>query len=227
MSSIKRIVCLANSRKLGGRCVAGKVIADHQISGWLRPVSALPTGELSSRQCQYENGDDPQPLDVIDVPLACPVPHAFQTENWEVASNERWVKIGRLKWQCLRKGADSPRSLWINNSSTRHGCHDRVTSQDAGSLDCSLYLIPVPRLSLTVISPSVDFGDPERRVQAAFRYRGTNYALWVTDPIVEAQLIKPKGPNKEDIGECYLTISLGEEFLGFHYKLVAAIIRTS
>ena len=39
--TVKRIVCLANSRKRGGRCVAGKeLLADGRAGGWIRPVSA-------------------------------------------------------------------------------------------------------------------------------------------------------------------------------------------
>ena len=37
---VKRIVCLANSRKLGGRCIAGKELLADGVSGsWIRPVS--------------------------------------------------------------------------------------------------------------------------------------------------------------------------------------------
>jgi hypothetical protein len=36
---IKRILCLANSRKLSGRCVAGTEIVKGRPGTWLRPVS--------------------------------------------------------------------------------------------------------------------------------------------------------------------------------------------
>ena len=49
----KRIVCLANSRKLSGRCVAGRVFDGHEVGEWVRPVSARQNEEVSEyeRQC--------------------------------------------------------------------------------------------------------------------------------------------------------------------------------
>lgn len=52
-----------------------------------------------------------------------------------------------------------------------------------------------------------------------------DYHLWVTDPRVERTLLaKPDGVY--ELGECYLTISLGEPFNGNCSKLIAAIIRS-
>jgi hypothetical protein len=65
----KTIICLANSRKLTGRCVAGKEIIDNKIGAWIRPVSARPTGELSEEERRFPRGQDPKLLDVIKVPM--------------------------------------------------------------------------------------------------------------------------------------------------------------
>ena len=39
MQGVKRIVCLANSRKMHGRCVAGREWRDGLAGQWIRPVS--------------------------------------------------------------------------------------------------------------------------------------------------------------------------------------------
>ena len=65
--TVKRIVCLANSRMASGRCIAGKeVTADGRPGGWVRPVSGWSTGGLSERERQYEDGTEPRVLDVVD-----------------------------------------------------------------------------------------------------------------------------------------------------------------
>ena len=77
---------------------------------------------------------------------------------------------------------------------------------------------------LSVCAPGQAFGNPKRRVQAASAHKGSRYALWVTDPLIEREyLAKPNGSYER--GQCFLTVSLGERDKGYCYKLVAAIIR--
>ena len=65
----KTIVCLANSRKLSGRCIAGKELVNSGYGSWIRPVSHRPTEEISEEERRFENGDDPQILDRISIQL--------------------------------------------------------------------------------------------------------------------------------------------------------------
>ena len=60
-------------------------------------------------------------------------------------------------------------------------------------------------------------------MQGCFEYAGHEYALWVTDPQFERTYLAKQDGGYE-IGECYLTISLGEAYGGACYKLIAAII---
>jgi len=81
VATVKRIVCLANSRKLNGRCIAGKELLGGRSVGWIRPVSAREHEEVSEYERQYEDGSDPQVLDIIDVSLLDPRPKSYQQEN--------------------------------------------------------------------------------------------------------------------------------------------------
>ena len=51
---VKQIVCFANSRKLGGRCIAGKEwLADGVLGQWIRPVSDREFEEVSAYEQRY------------------------------------------------------------------------------------------------------------------------------------------------------------------------------
>lgn len=80
----------------------------------------------------------------------------------------------------------------------------------------------VSGIQLRVFSPSAAFGDTKRRVQAEFEHASSRYALWVTDPIYERRFLAQED-GAYSLGECYLTVSLGEPFNGATYKLIATI----
>ena len=97
--NVKRIVCLANSRKLNGRCVAGKeILEDGNIGRWVRPVSARKSEEVSEYERQYEDGGEPRVLDVIDVPLLSARPKNYQQENWLLDPDRYWERVCHVSW---------------------------------------------------------------------------------------------------------------------------------
>jgi len=49
----KKIICLANSRKYGGRCIAGKEIRSRN---WIRPIRDGGNGELRVSNLKYKCG---------------------------------------------------------------------------------------------------------------------------------------------------------------------------
>ena len=116
MATVKRIVCLANSRKLNGRCIAGKELLGEQAVSWLRPVSAREHEEVSEDERQYSDGSDPQVLDIIEVPLLDPRPNGYQQENWLLDPKAVLEKVGRANWTDLAKLADPIEPLWIDGS---------------------------------------------------------------------------------------------------------------
>ena len=219
---MKRIVCLANSRKLNGRCVAGLELIGGSAAGWIRPVSKREHQEVSEYERQYNDGSDPLVLDLIDIPLLEARPGTYQRENWLLDPKRYWTKVGTVGWNDLsRFETSSP--LWINGRSTYHGLNDEVAATEADQLDSSLALIHIVELRLRVFAPGSAFGDAKRRVQASFEHGATRHRLWVTDPTSERRfLAQPDGEHR--MGECYLTVSLGEPFNHACHKLVAAII---
>jgi hypothetical protein len=223
MAVVKRLLCLANSRKLNGRCVAGIELSGNKRLGWIRPVSAREHEEVSEYERQYEDGSDPRVLDVMDVPLLEARPKGYQQENWLLDPDQYWQRVSRAGWSDLEPLADSMAPLWIDGNSTYNGRNDRIALAEAGGLTSSLRLVRVDRLTLSVFKPGEAFGNPKRRVQGRFVHHGTDYHLWVTDPGYEREyLLKPDGDY--ELGESFLTVSLGEPHDGACYKLVAAIM---
>ena len=224
MAITKRILCLAISRKLSGRCVAGMELFGEQTLGWIRPVSAREHGEVSEQERQYEDGSDPRLLDILDIPLLEARPKEYQQENWLLDPDSYWQRVDRASWSDLERIADPIMPLWIDGFHTYNGRNDTISLADAAALTSSLQLIRVNSLTLSVFKPGEAFGNPKRRVQGRFIHRETEYWLWVTDPSYErAYLAKPDGDY--EIGESFLTVSLGEPYNNACYKLIAAIMQ--
>jgi len=225
-NEVKRILCLANSRKLGGRCIAGREIVNNQPGAWIRPVSDRLHQEVSWEERHYEDGSDPRVLDMLQVPLIEPRPHQFQQENWLLNPNFSWQRTGHMDWAGLQAFVELDGALWINGHSTYNGQNDRVLVAQAIGLESSLRLIRVDRLRLRVFRPNPPGAQfpPKRKVMAEFAHSGTNYAFSVTDPVYEQGFLA-QADGLYELRESVLTVSLGEPHTdGYCYKLIAAII---
>ena len=88
-NSIETIVCLANSRKISGRCVAGKRTGDNS---WFRPISDRIGHEISELDRRYSDGKTAQLLDVIEIPCIEERPHGHQSENVLIDDRFYWEK---------------------------------------------------------------------------------------------------------------------------------------
>ena len=175
MTETRRIVCLANSRKLVGRCIAGREWApDRGCGSWVRLVSARAGQDVSEHERQYEDGSDPRVLDIIDVPVKEPAPDGCQTENWLLDPEYYWRKVGSLSPSELPDLADPVEPLWVDGHSTFHGCNDVVPDVATGGTSSSLRLIEVEEIVLEVFAPGEAFGNSKRRVQGRFVHAGAD-----------------------------------------------------
>ncbi len=219
-----QMVCLANSRKYGGRCIAGKEIAeDGKFAGrWLRPVSQEDWGTLSVRCITLQDGATPNLLDILTVPIQGRNPKHCQQENAVVDQTRAWRRKGSLPSDRLPALTDDVEALWINGWDSRHGLNDRIPQDVAESrVRSSLLFIQPAELRICV----EEFVNSPLKVRVKFHFKNVEYGLTVTDPMVEfAYSQKPLGEYPVTQKDVYLCVSLGEPFEGYCYKLAAGFV---
>ena len=218
----KKIVCLANSRKISGRCLAGKVIETNE---WIRPVSNRDTEEISEEERRYKNGQMPQLLDIINIQIKEHKPKLFQNENYLIDDGFYWEKIDCYNEDMMNL-LDTPNDLWGTQSSSYQGCNDRIPENIANNYSNSLYLIKPQSLNIIVREEGREFGTPKRKVRAEFTYNNTKYCFPITDPIVESNYLSGEnGDFTLDIENIFLCLSIGLPYNNYCYKFVASIIK--
>lgn len=226
----KTIVCLANSRKLTGRCVAGKEWDGYKPGPWCRPVSARDRGELTAERWYARTWRDPKLLDLIQIQLLGPRPSGCQTENHLVDTNARWRYLGRVSARCLLSALDHPQdSLWVNGESTSGGLNDRVHAELAERQPNSLLLVQPERLIIKVNTEAPNTERARRRVRGQFSLAGYDYLLSITDPVLEEPILRHPDGFSIELHAPILCISLSEKFVAQNacYKLIAGVIQTS
>ncbi|NES82201.1 MAG: hypothetical protein F6K10_12805 [Moorea sp. SIO2B7] len=111
MSSLTRLICLANSWKRGERCIAGITTLKGK---WVRPVSDLPDGQIP-KEMRRIDGLEPTLLDILAIPLATTGPdYNFESENLSVLPG-KWRKVGKVPPEYLLKYYHDQEYILHNN----------------------------------------------------------------------------------------------------------------
>ncbi len=223
----RKIVCLANSRKLEGYCFAGKEVLGKKFGKWIRPVSARDDEEISKTEQTFSDDSQPKLLDIVSIPMLKPQRMRHQQENHLIDDSQRWKRTGRVKKYALPELLDdTPGEIWINAG----GKNDRIPVAAVRKLKGSLLLIKPESLTIIVQRTQLYKEGYLPQVRAVFGHNKHSYNLAVTDLIAEEKYRQksrdyriPEHPVAVD--NVYLCVSLAEkEFQGNFYKLVAAII---
>ena len=218
---VQTIVCFANSRKNGNRCIAGKAMTRAGIGTWVRPVERDATRGLSPNTLVYKDGCQPALMDVVSVPLDLHLPVRNQSENYLLNPNHRWIKSGHLQLAWIQAWLDIPAQLWALGHQSWGMRNNRVPQELANGP--SLLLIRVSNLKLRMMDSPKPYDLHRTVVIGEFVYNKVSYRLSVTDPEVEALCRATPGGILEII-QPVLCLSLGVCFNQFHYKLIAGVI---
>lgn len=211
-----KLLCLAYSRKINQRCVAGLRLDTLE---WVRPVSGAEHGALSAATCQLDVGRAAQPLDVVRVPLKRRAPKRHQPENWLVREGE-WKLIDKLSVEEAagyldQVVVDGPDLLGDTSASI-----DWDWIEENGVTES---------LAVVHVRPTFEVNLWDRsKLRTRFKLRDAQYDLSVTDLAPWTKEMKAKSYVKAK-SHWYLTISLGERFdlKNRAYKLVAGAIENS
>jgi putative nucleic acid modification protein with dual OB domain len=209
------LICLANSRKRRGRCIAGLRV-DGQ--GWVRPVSATADGELYPQNYRLANGGYAQVLDLLRIEVGDHHPKQHHPEDW-LLSWRPWELLARpiplsdyqdLLQRCIVRGPGL-----LGNE------HDRMDFAGFANHPAQASLALVQLHNITWHITLSRRGN--RQVRALFSLGGVDYNLGVTDPAWEARLQHLAVSESEAGHDVMLTVSLSEPFNGYCFKLVATV----
>ena len=224
MAYTKTIMCLANSRKISGRCIAGRELMDDQHGEWIRPVSSRKDREISEEERRYENGLRAGVGDIITINFLKPVPRDCHVEDHLIDDKYYWTKVGQLSWKTVNSLVEPTNEpLWIKPDSIYHGQNDQLTEEQSRDLGSSLKLIRPEDFWLTV-QPETQYSGPSKRVvRVDFRVAGCRHVLKVTDPYVEASCLQ-REDGSYDFSNAILCVSLSEPWKNHVYFLAAAVL---
>ena len=214
----KYFICLANSYKHGGRCIAGVEVSprpdgrmdvvrhDDGRPCWIRPVSMAENGEIPMQLAQGV-----KLLSLVRLTDVVPCPHKAHTEDVHCSRMECCPNDNEFKDDFMSQLIDPVHQAVF---------YFRGKAIPAKMIDRLNY-------SLMLIRPEIAsaFIDEEReksKYRMKFTYYGSNYDFPITDPYF-LDAFKKNPERYTDLKGVYLTLSLGLEFEGFHFKLVAGV----
>ena len=223
-------ICLANSYKYGGRCIAGveirlnadeksfRVVTEDGEPKWIRPVQRGAEHE----EIASETARNIRILDVIELESTDSCGDDCQSEN-VYFKRMRIVKSLPFSPKVLQALLSKQES--VLHSEERFLTHDEYCANRG-----SLMLIEPEEPEIIRELKITDEGKRVPKYKARFSYKGIEYLLPITDPrYLERMEGYSKMPlvGKFETGTFFFTISMAAEpWNDKHYKLLAGIIDT-
>lgn len=213
----KLILCLANSYKHGGRCIAGIEVSlqegqlsinksSYGIPIWIRPVSHSAAGEVP-----LSDATGIKVLSVVKIVNACYVGSGSHSEDYYYTKLQLLDTLNPSD-EFLKKYTDT----WHN---CIFGNRGRALTPDAfQNGDYSLMLIRTEGSEIYLDTRYT----PKPRIK--FNYNGNEYDFPITDPEYLNRLRLDASLYKSGYGVLYIVASLGVIHDGWHSKLAATII---
>jgi len=208
-----RIICLANSYKHGGRCIAG---IDPETGAWIRPVPNTAEQAITPSM-RLINGNEPRILDIIEIPLENYGPdNGCQPEN-RLLKPGKWKIVGRITAKYLLQYCEDDTVILHNHI-------DHVVPSFFGKTPKNKW-----RSLQLVRNSEARFNSAYKEGQWRVWFKdgcGHTLNLKLTDPIVSDRLRKGEKVGRD----CILMISLGTPWKpkdrdqALCYKIAAGVV---
>lgn len=212
-------ICLANSYKRGGRCIAGiEVEIDSEnrwtikrnkdrSPKWVRPIAQTTEfGEIPEGEAHF------LPLfSVVRLTDVVPCPQMAHSEDVNYKMMYPVGKVPAIPTVFDKLVDDVHPILFYNTDYSistdtyKHGEYSLMTIHPEG---LSFHLDPTKNRAKYFLT---------------FKYNGAVYDFTITDPYFY-QYLEQHPDAIENLSDVYLTLSLGLEYEGRHHKLIAAIL---
>ena len=211
-----KIICLANSYRVGGRCLGGIELGNNNapviINGrpkWVRPVCNTEHEEVPT-----ELVSDVSLLDVIEFNNIRATGHGHQSEN--ILFEENSINaIGTFNINALANLTDNNRhgQIFSNGGAA-------VPAHLVDALTHSLMLVELTEFA---VNERVFEGRAYPQKKLTFRYNNHQYNFPITDPVFQHRYSTNHGilDGKEKI---FVSLSLAAPHEDWSSKLVAGII---
>lgn len=211
----KTIIVLANSRKYHGHCIAGK---DIHCGKWIRIISDIDNRNIPSYYMEKVSWDFPSFGDILRLELDGPIPKEHHKEDF-LLTKKPWVYLSQINE--VEKYLDPCESLWDIYSCANR---DRVPYSLIHKIKDSLRTISVKGSDVKFLAQKNIQGKLKARVFFSYHDKCYNF------PITDFRYVNDEGffrqgrrPHLKNNDIVYLTISLGEHYKGYYYKLVAGV----
>lgn len=212
-----KILCLANSFKESGRCLAGiqlnayyQPVMNGKRPVWIRPICNTQHGQIPTYLCDHISI-----LDVVEIGNVKMVGSSYQSEN--VNFDESSLEIVRSMDKNILRD-----NLFDNNSmkAVFGNSGKAVAQKNIDKINHSLMFVKTSYYQ----AYQKKYDDREHsQIRLQFQYNNNIYDLPVTDP----KFLTLYGENSkilDNADEIFLVLSLGVPFQGWYYKLVATVI---
>ncbi|MGB0880525.1 MAG: dual OB domain-containing protein [Polaribacter sp.] len=209
-----KLLCLANSYKKGGRCIAGILLDDNNIPilknnkpRWIRPICKTNYGQVPNYLC-----DKILPLDIIQINDTNHVGIGYQSENTTFDESQILI-IDKANKNILDDLYAETHLIFGNRGKA-------LPEDTIKKIDHSLILVNSSDFKIV----EKEYEEKEYpQIRLNFTYNNNFYDFPITDPIFLKKYDKDKSVL-DKIENIDIVVSLSVPFKNWYYKLVATIL---